>query len=63
LMQTHCSILPSISDKIKHEVEKALMQKQCMFTARCHVGDWCNRLSEVWPWVPLSSSFTKVVTK
>jgi hypothetical protein len=25
LMQTHCSILPSISDKMKHEVEKALM--------------------------------------
>jgi hypothetical protein len=25
LMQTHCSILPSIADKTKHEVEKALM--------------------------------------
>jgi hypothetical protein len=23
LMQTHCSILPSIADKTKHEVEKA----------------------------------------
>jgi hypothetical protein len=25
LMQTHCSILPSIADKMKHEVEKALV--------------------------------------
>jgi hypothetical protein len=25
LMQTHCSILPSIADKTKHEVEKTLM--------------------------------------
>jgi hypothetical protein len=25
LMQTHCSILPFIADKTKHEVEKALM--------------------------------------
>jgi hypothetical protein len=25
LMQTRCSILPSIADKRKHEVEKALM--------------------------------------
>jgi hypothetical protein len=25
LMQTHCSILPSIADKTKHEVEKALV--------------------------------------
>jgi hypothetical protein len=25
LMQTHCSILPSIADKMTHEVEKALM--------------------------------------
>jgi phosphopantetheinyl transferase (holo-ACP synthase) len=24
LMQTHCSILPSIADKMKHEVKKAL---------------------------------------
>jgi hypothetical protein len=24
LMNTHCSILPSITDKMKHEVEKAL---------------------------------------
>jgi hypothetical protein len=25
LMQIHCSILPSITDKMKHEVEKALV--------------------------------------
>jgi hypothetical protein len=39
MMQTRCSILPSITDKTKHEVEKALMQKQCMFTAQCEVAD------------------------
>jgi hypothetical protein len=33
-----------------------------MFTARCHVADWCSRLVEVWPWPPLSSSFTEAVT-
>jgi hypothetical protein len=37
LMQTCCSILPSITDKMKHEVEKALV------TGWCHVADWCNR--------------------
>jgi hypothetical protein len=31
--------LRSIAGKTKHEVEKALMQKQCVFTARCHVAD------------------------
>jgi hypothetical protein len=25
LMQTHCLILPSIADKTKHEVERALV--------------------------------------
>jgi hypothetical protein len=29
---------------------------------RCCVADWCNRLAKVWPWRPLSSSFTKAVT-
>jgi hypothetical protein len=62
LMWIHCSILPSIADKRQHEVEKALVQKQCKFTAWCHVADWCNRLAEVWPWPPLSSCFTKTVT-
>jgi hypothetical protein len=62
LMQTYCSILPSIADKTKREVEKALMLKQCVFTVWCHVADWCNRLAEVWPWPPLSSSFTEAVT-
>jgi hypothetical protein len=33
-----------------------------MFKARCHVADWCNRLAEVWPWPPLSSSFTEALT-
>jgi hypothetical protein len=53
LMQTCCSILPSIADKTKHKVEKAHVQKQCVFTVWCHVVDWCNRLAEVWPWPPL----------
>jgi hypothetical protein len=35
---------------------------KCMFTTWCHVTDWCNRLSEVWPWSPLSSSLTEAVT-
>jgi hypothetical protein len=61
-MQTRCSILPSIADKTKHGVEKALMYKQHVFKELCHVADWCNRLSEVWPWPPLSSSFTEAVT-
>jgi hypothetical protein len=26
------------------------------------VADWCNRLSEVWPWSPLSYTFTEAVT-
>jgi hypothetical protein len=33
-----------------------------VFTARCHVADWCNRLAELWRWLPLSSSFTEAVT-
>jgi hypothetical protein len=33
-----------------------------VFTAWCHVADWCNRLAEVWTWPPLSSSFTEAVT-
>jgi hypothetical protein len=37
------------------------VKKQCLFTARCQVANWCNRLAEVWPWPPLSS-FTKAVT-
>jgi hypothetical protein len=60
-MQTDCLILPSIADKTKHEVERALVWKR-LFTARCHVSDWCNRLSEMWPWRPLSSSFTEAFT-
>jgi hypothetical protein len=32
-------ILPSIADKMKHKVEKALVYKQFVFTARCHVAD------------------------
>jgi hypothetical protein len=59
LMQTRCSILPSIAEKMKHEVKKA---SSSVFTAWCHVADWCNRLAEVWPWPPLSSSFTEAVT-
>jgi hypothetical protein len=59
LMQTRCSNLSSIADKIKHEVEKALVWKQCMFTMRCHVADWYNRLAEAWPWPPFSSSVTE----
>jgi hypothetical protein len=47
LIQTCCSILPSIADKTKHKVNKTLLYKQCVFTARCHVADWCNRLVEV----------------
>jgi hypothetical protein len=62
LMQTRCSILPSIVDKMTHTVEKALVYKQCIFTAWCHMADWCNRLAEVWPWHSLSSSLTKAVT-
>jgi hypothetical protein len=30
LMQTCCLILPSVTDKIKSKVEKALMYKQCV---------------------------------
>jgi hypothetical protein len=26
------------------------------------VAKWCNRLSEVWPWPLLSSSFTEAIT-
>jgi hypothetical protein len=59
-MQTRCSILPSIADKTKHEVEKGLVWKQCVFTARWHYR--CNRLAEVWPWPPRSSSFTEAIT-
>jgi hypothetical protein len=62
LTQSHFSILPSITHKMKHEVETRTCVKQCMLTARCHVPHWCNRLSEVWPWPPLSSSFTEAVT-
>jgi hypothetical protein len=29
---------------------------------RCHVAEWRNRLSEVWPWPFLSLSFTKAIT-
>jgi hypothetical protein len=58
LMQTRCSILPSIADKTKYEVEKVFVWKQCEFRARCHVAVWCNRLAEVYLWPPLSSSFT-----
>jgi hypothetical protein len=39
LMQTRCSILPSIADKMKQEVENALVQKQRVFTVKCHVAD------------------------
>jgi hypothetical protein len=39
LMQTRCSILPFIANKTKHEVEKALVQKHYLFTARCHAAD------------------------
>jgi hypothetical protein len=39
LMQTRCSILPSIADKTKHEVEKAIVQEQCLFTARYNAAD------------------------
>jgi hypothetical protein len=62
LLQTHCLILPSISDKMKHKVEKVLMWNQCVFTVQCHVADCCTRLAKVWPWPPLSSSFTTAVT-
>jgi hypothetical protein len=48
--------------KTKREVEKALVLKQCVLTAWCHMADWCNRLAEVWPWPPISSSFTEAVT-
>jgi hypothetical protein len=61
LIQTHCSILPSIAHKMK-QVKKTLAYKQRMFTVWCHVADWCNRLVEVWPWPPLSSSFTELIT-
>jgi hypothetical protein len=27
------------------------------------MADWCNRLAEVWPWPPFSSSFTAAVTR
>jgi hypothetical protein len=54
--------LPSIADKMKHKVRKAFVWKQRAFRARCHMTDWRNRLSEVWPWPSLSSSFTKAIT-
>jgi hypothetical protein len=62
LIQTCCSILPSIAAKRTHEVEKALMYKEFMFTARCHMADWSNRLAEVCPWPPLSSFYMEAVT-
>jgi hypothetical protein len=58
-IRTRYSIQPSIADEIKHEIKKALMQKQCVFTARCHVADLCNMLAKVWP--PLSCFFTETV--
>jgi hypothetical protein len=61
-LQTHCSILPSIADKKKHEVEKAIVQKQCGFTAQCLMADWSNTLVEVCLSLPLWSSFTEAVT-
>jgi hypothetical protein len=39
------------------------IKKQCVFTAQCHMADWCNRLAEVWPWPPISSSFTEAGTR
>jgi hypothetical protein len=60
-MQTCCLILPSTGDKMKHEVIKALVQKRVL-TVWWHMADWCNGLAEVWPWPPLSSSFTKALT-
>jgi hypothetical protein len=38
-------------------------KKQCLFTARCHEANRCNRLPEVWPWPLFSSSFTEAGTK
>jgi hypothetical protein len=59
LMQAHCSILPSIADKTKHRNRKSTHLK----TMHVHsMADWCNRLSEVWRWPPLSSTFTETVT-
>jgi hypothetical protein len=54
-----CSILPSFTEKTKNEVEKALVQKLCVHRVVSHA-----RLmpAEVWPWPPLSSSYTSVVT-
>jgi hypothetical protein len=36
--------------------------KRCLVTTLCHLADRCNRLVEVWPWPPLSSSFKEEVT-
>jgi hypothetical protein len=41
---------------------KAVVFKQCMVTLWCHMADWYNRLFEMWPWAPLSFSFTEAVT-
>jgi hypothetical protein len=61
-MQTRCSILPSIADKMKHESPKSTRVKQCLLTARWHVTKWCNRLAVVWLLPPCSSSFSEAFT-
>jgi hypothetical protein len=41
LMQTHCMILPSITDRMKHEVEKALVCSQSNVTWQIDaIGSW-----------------------
>jgi hypothetical protein len=50
LMQTQCSILPSITDKMKHEVKKAHVKTKRVHSAVSHGRDGCSRLAEVWPW-------------
>jgi hypothetical protein len=56
LMQTRCSILPSIAAKEKTRVKTILVH------SAVSRGTWCNGLAVVWPWPPLSSSFTETVT-
>jgi hypothetical protein len=61
LMQTRCPILPSIADKMNHEVKKSTHVKTTRVHSTCHMADWWNRFEEVWPWPPFSSSFTEAV--
>jgi hypothetical protein len=51
-----------LQTKWNTNLKKHSHKKQCMFTVRCHMADWCNKLAEVWPCPLPSSSFTEAVT-